>query len=227
MDTQHRSHELRGKPHMAVTEWLFNSRGFGERNFTDQSPSWINEGGAVMTGGFLNTLLRHAAQVKIADMTGSMEFAGIWKRREQVFAVPAYYVFRMYTNVAGDTLLPVKTDSGSYNVAGGVRPLDHVQDIPYIDVVATLSSDQKRLTLLCVNRSLTQDVPTHFDLGGFHIAAVIDSGQISAENRYEQNDEVKPQHIVPWPAAISSAQAGLLAVTLPRESVTVIRVQVD
>ena len=36
-------------------------------------------------------------------MTGIMEFAGIWKRREQVYAVPAYYVFKMYTAVAGDS----------------------------------------------------------------------------------------------------------------------------
>ena len=99
--------ELKGKVHLAVTEWLFNSKGFGERNFTDESPSWMNEGGAVMAAGFLNTVLRHTAEIKITDMTGIMEFAGIWKKREQVFAVPAYYVFKMYTAVKGDTVLPV------------------------------------------------------------------------------------------------------------------------
>ena len=154
----------RGKVHLAVTEWLFNSKGYGERNFTDESPSWMNEGGAVMAAGFLNTVLRHTSEVKITDMTGSMEFAGIWKKREQVYAVPAYYVFKMYTSVEGDTVLPVSTDSGSYNVAGGVRPLDHVQDIPYVDVVATRSSDGKTITLLCVNRSLNQDIATNFRL---------------------------------------------------------------
>ena len=91
--------ELRDKVHFAVTEWLFNSKGFGERNFTDESPSWMNEGGAVMAAGFLNTVLRHSSEIKITDMTGIMEFAGIWKRHEQVYAVPAYYVFKMYTAV--------------------------------------------------------------------------------------------------------------------------------
>ena len=220
-------HGLTGKVHMAVTEWLYNSKGYGERNFTDESPSWMNEGGAVMAGGFLNTMLRHATQVKIANMTGSMEFAGIWKRREQVYAVPAYYVFRMYSAVGGDTVLPVSSDSGTYNVEGGLRPFDHVQDIPYIDVVATLSPDRKRLTLLCVNRSITQDVPTRFDLSGFHIAGAAKSEQISAENRYEQNDEVEPEHIVPQPGAVVFAQGVLQTVTLPHESVTVIRVPVD
>ncbi len=219
--------ELKGKVHQAVTEWLFNSKGYGERNFTDESPSWMNEGGAVMAGGFLNTVLRHSAEIKITDMTGSQEFAGIWKKREQVYAVPAYYVFRMYTAVAGDTMLPVTSDSGSYNVAGGDRPLDHAEDIPYIDVVATRSADGKTVTLLCVNRSLNADVPTRFDLGGLKATAAAKVETISAESRYEQNTEVEPEHIVPVPGTIAARGAGPLEITLPHESVTVIRVPVQ
>ena len=219
--------ELKGKVHLAVTEWLFNSRGFGERNFTGESPSWMNEGGAVMAAGFLNTVLRHTAEISITDMTGIMEFAGIWNRREQVFAVPAYYVFKMYTAVKGDTVLAVSIDSGSYNVKGGVRPLDDVADIPYIDVVATRSADGGKLTLLCVNRSLNQDVPLNFDLGKLHVDAAAVVEQISAPSRYEQNDEVEPSHIVPVPGSIPKPATGPLAITLPHESVTMIRVPVE
>jgi alpha-N-arabinofuranosidase len=218
--------ELKGKVHQAVTEWLFNSKGYGERNFTDESPSWMNEGGAVMAGGFLNTVLRHSAEITITDMTGIMEFAGIWKKREQVYAVPAYYVFRMYTAVAGDTVLPVTSDSGSYNVAGGDRPLDRVEDIPYIDVVATRSADGKTVTLLCVNRSLNADVPAKFDLGGLKATAAAKVQTISAESRYERNDEVEPEHIVPVPGTVAASGAAPLEITLPHESVTVIRVPV-
>jgi alpha-L-arabinofuranosidase len=218
---------LQGKVHLAVTEWLFNSKGFGERNFTDESPSWMNEGGAVMAAGFLNTVLRHSSEIKITDMTGIMEFAGIWKRREQVFAVPAYYVFKMYAAVKGDTVLAVSTDSGTYNVAGGIRPLNDIQDIPYIDAVATRSADGSTLTLLCVNRSLNQDVPVRFDLGKLHPTASAAFEQIRAASRYEQNDEVEPSHIVPVPGSIPQSATGPLAITLPHESVTVIRVPVD
>ncbi len=217
---------LRGKVHFAVTEWLFNSRGYGERNFTNESPSWMNEGGAVLAAGFLNTILRHTEQVKITDMTGLMEFAGIWERRGQVYAVPAYYVFKMYTAVKGDTVLPVASDSGSYNVAGGVSPLNDVQNIPYIDVVATRSADGRTLTLLCVNRSLDQDVPTRFDLGQLHPSGPSHAEQIKAANRYERNDEVEPEHVVPQPVTLPAPSAGLLTMTLPHESVTVIRVPV-
>jgi alpha-N-arabinofuranosidase len=219
--------DLHGKVHLALTEWLFNSRGYGERNFTNESPSWTNEGGAVMAAGFLNTVLRHSSEIKITDMTGIIEFAGIWKRREQVYAVPAYYVFKMYSAVKDDTVLPVSTDSGTYNVSGGVRPLDRVQDVPYIDVVATRSADGKTITLLCVNRSLNQDVPTNFELGNERASAPVERLQISAASRYEQNDEVEPNHVVPLESSIPAPAGGPLSVILPHDSVTMLRVKVE
>jgi alpha-N-arabinofuranosidase len=187
----------------------------------------MNEGGAVMAAGFLNTVLRHTSEIRITDMTGIMEFAGIWKRREQVYAVPAYYVFKMYTAVKGDTVLPVSTDSGTYDVMGGVRPLDNVQDVPIIDVVATRSADGKTITLLCVNRGLSEDVPTSFDLGSLHLSGPAHSEQIRAASRYEMNDEVEPNHVVPVPVTISAPLSGALVLALPHESVTVIRVPVE
>lgn len=213
------------KVHFAVTEWLFNSKGYGERNFTNESPSWMNEGGAVMAAGFLNTVLRHANEVKITDMTGSMEFAGVWKRREQVYASPAYYVFQMYTAVKGDTVLPVQTDSGTYSVSGGVTPLDKVENVPYVDVVATRSSDHRTLTFLCVNRSLQQDIPTNFVLDPLQAAGPAQIDQISAASRYERNDEIEPKHIVPLKSALSTKDSTRLSLVLPHDSVTVIRVQ--
>ena len=178
-----------------------------------------------MAAGFLNTVLRHTAEINITDMTGLMEFAGIWKRREQVYAVPAYYAFQMYTVVKGDTVLPVTTDSGAYNVSGGDRPLDQVENIPYIDVVATRSADRPTVTLLCVNRSLEEDIPTRFDLGGWHTTGPVQVQQIKAGSRYERNDEVEPEHVVPLPSTIQP-QSGEFSVVLPHESVTVLRVPV-
>jgi alpha-N-arabinofuranosidase len=216
---------LQGKVHLAVTEWLFNSKGFGERNFTNESPSWMNEGGAVMAAGFLNTVLRHSNEITITDMTGLMEFAGIWKRREQVYAVPAYYAFQMYTPVKGDEVLETASDSGTYSVAGGVRPLDAVEGAPTIDVVATRSGDGRFVTLLCVNRSLEEDIPVNFDLGDLHAIASAEMHQIKASTRYERNDEVEPDHVVPLQSSIAPKD-GVLTAILPHESVSVVRVKV-
>ncbi len=215
--------DLRGKVHFAVTEWLFNAKGYGERNFTNESPSWMNEGGAVLAAGFLNTLLRHTNEVTVGDMTGLMEFAGIWKRKEQVYAVPAFYAFQMYSVVKGDTVLPVTSDTGTYNVKGGDRPVETLADVPSVDVVATRSADGHFLTLLCVNRSVSADVPTSFDLGSVRAAGEARVRQIRSTSRYERNDEVEPNHVLPLEDTLAVSK-GPLTLTLPHESVTVIRV---
>src|SRR5262249_53229724 len=74
----------------AFTEWLFWAP-------SDAYPRYDNMAGAIGTGGFLNMLMRNAPIVPIADMTGLIEFGGIWKKRGQVFGVPAYWAFRMYS----------------------------------------------------------------------------------------------------------------------------------
>jgi alpha-N-arabinofuranosidase len=210
--------------HFAVTEWLFNSKGSGERNFTNESPSSRNEGGAVMIASTFNTYFRHNSQIKLVDLTGLMEFAGIWKRREQVFATPAYYVFQMYSTAKGETVLPVTSDTGTYSVQNGTGGYGNVQDVPYIDVVATKSADGKSLTLFCVNRSITVDADTRIDLGSFHGASMARVERISAVSRYVMNDEVEPKQVVPQLSSVKMDDGKLVSITLPHESVTVIHV---
>jgi alpha-N-arabinofuranosidase len=215
----------KGTAHFAVTEWLFNSKGAGERNFTNESPSSRNEGGAVMIASTFNTYFRHNSQVKLVDITGLMEFAGIWKRREQVFASPAYYVFQMYSSAKGETVLPVTTNSGTYSVKNGTLGYEDVSDVPYIDVVATRSSDKRSITLFCVNRSLINDIPTALDLGTFAITGEAKVEQIAAVSRYVMNDEVEPKRVVPQVSSLNAVRNKPLSITLPHESVTIIRLQ--
>jgi alpha-N-arabinofuranosidase len=51
--------------------------------------------------GFLNMLSRNSSIVPTSDMTGILEFGGIWKKREQVYGAPGYWVLRAYAEPAG------------------------------------------------------------------------------------------------------------------------------
>lgn len=213
----------KGKAHFAVTEWLFNSKGQGERNFTNESPSSRNEGGAVMIASTFNTYFRHNSEVKLVDMTGLMEFAGIWKRREQVFVSPAYYVFQMYAAAKGDTVLPVTTNSGTYSVTNGTLGYADISDVPYIDAVATRNKQNHTVTLFLVNRSLTDDMPVEINLGSFIPAGAASGEQISAVSRYVINDEVEPKRVAPQVFSVQTSLKTPMRMTLPHESVTSIR----
>ena len=161
----------------------------------------------------------------MVDITGLMEFAGIWKRREQVFASPAYYVFQMYSSSKGDTVLPVMTHSGSYSVKNGTQGYAEISDVPYIDVVATRSVANHSLTPFCVNRSLTEDVLVRIDLESFAAAATAKVEQIPAVSRYVINDEVEPRRVVPQVSSLNVIPMEPLTTSLPHENVTVIRLQ--
>ena len=177
-----------------------------------------------MIASTFNTYFRHNSQVKLVNMTGLMEFAGIWKRREQVFASPAYYAFQMYSTVKGDTVLPVATDSGSYTVRNGTLGYTDVANVPYVDVVATLSTDKRSVTLFCVNRSLNDNAPIEIDLGAFTPSGMGNVEQITAVSRYVINDEVEPKRVVPQISSLNVTVLKPLIITLPHESVTVIHV---
>ena len=103
----------------------------------------------------LNMLMRNADIVPISDMTGIIEFGGIWKKRGGVFGVPAYWVFRMYSNADATRLVETRTDGETYNLDQGSTRLAEDENVPYLDVVAALNSSGSKLTLFCVNRHLT------------------------------------------------------------------------
>lgn len=215
---------LRGKVHFAMDEWLFNSRSKGPgRIFTNDSPSSKNEGGGVMVAGVFNTLVRENKIVPVAEMTGLIDFAGIWKERGEVYGTPAYYIFKLYDSIAGDNILPVKDDSGSYDVSGGIAPLTSIANVPYVDTIATESPDGKRLTLFLINRNLSTNIPVKLDLGAFQPAATAQVEQMTSASRYDSNDEQHPEKVVPRPSTLQVASSGPVPFTLPKESVTMIR----
>jgi alpha-L-arabinofuranosidase len=198
----------------AFTEWLFWS---AEDQF---SPRYDNMGGAIGTAGLLNVLLRNSDIVPISDMTGIIEFGGIWKKRGRVFGVPAYWVFRMYSNAEVARLVETQNNGQKYDVEQGSTRLPTIANVPYLDVVAAINRSGNKLTLFCVNRHLTRDIETRIDLSGFRPTNST-ARSLFANSIYEKNDETEPEHIHPLTTSLS-ADSGELKYTFRHESVTVI-----
>jgi alpha-L-arabinofuranosidase len=203
-----------GKVHIAFTEWLF----VGERN---NAPQFTNAGGAMVTAGFLNMLLRNADVVPISDMTGIMEFAGIWKKRSQVYATPAYYVFKLYANADVARRVETTARAGSYSVAHGVRRLPEIASVPYLDVVAALNQEGRRLTLFCVNRSLNTDIATSIRIHDFVPTSQAAVETLRFDSLADSNDEVEPDRLQPSESKEPARMEGWMH-TFPHSSVTVL-----
>ena len=198
----------------AFTEWLFWS---SEDQF---SPRYDNMGGAIAAAGLLNMLLRNSDIVPISDMTGIIEFGGIWKKRGRVFGVPAYWVFRMYSNADVARLVETRSNVQTYDVDQGSTRLPNISDVPYLDVVAALNGSGSKLTLLCVNRHLTRNVETKINLTGFRPTNAT-AHSVFAESIYEKNDETEPEHIHSRETSLS-VDSPEFKYTFRHESVTVI-----
>lgn len=204
------------KAHIAFTEWLF----IGQRPGT---PNFANLGGAIDTAGFLNMLMRHSAITPVSDMTGIMEFAGIWKKREQVYAAPGYWALRMYSTAHATRPVAVEAESGSYSVTHGVGRLPNIADVPYLDVVAALNDAGDRLTLFCVNRSLSTDIPAEVRVDGFAAGNRAEVQTLRGESISDENDEDDPDHVIPARSDDAVTAEGLRHV-FPHASVTVITI---
>jgi alpha-N-arabinofuranosidase len=213
--------QIEASPHKgdvktAFTEWLM----IGGKT----APNYTNMGGALFTGGFLNTILRDADIVPISDMTGNVEFGGIWKKRGQVYPAPAYWVLRAYATAAPHTLLSVQSDGPTYSVSHGVNRLPEIANVPYLDLTAAESADGKRLLLFCVNRSLFTAAHVELDLSNLKSASgpmritTLEGETILAENTEEQPDLVKPV------TSTETVRPGKLAHTFPNASVTVLEI---
>ncbi|MDQ2842368.1 MAG: hypothetical protein M3Y72_15255 [Acidobacteriota bacterium] len=211
----------RDKAKIAFTEWLWVCCG---NRAVANAPKWDNLGGALTTAGFLNMILQNADAVPISDMTGIIEFAGIWKKRGRVFGTPAYYTFQLYAGADISTPVGTSTTAGDYDVKQGVTRVPDIPHVPYLDVIAALNTRRDRLTLFCVNRHLEEDIPATVDWKGFAAKGRAQIESITSDSIYDGNDEAQPEAITPAHAT-AQLKGNSLAYTFPRASVTRIELQ--
>jgi alpha-L-arabinofuranosidase len=202
---------------IAFTEWLFWAR-------DDRAPRFTNMAGAICTAGMLNTLMRTADFTRISDMTGLIEFGGIWKKRGRVFGVPAYWAFRMYSTADATTPVEVATTSPTYDVHEGSNRLPEIEKVPYFDIVAARSDNGERLTLFCVNRHLTRDLKARIVLHDFPTDSKVRIQTLASESIYNSNDEMEPDAVRPVETA-EHEKGDSLSHVFPHSSVTVIELR--
>ncbi len=197
----------RGHVKIAFTEWLWGGKHFDHHkqiNTGPPTPIYDNFAGALTTASTFNMLIRASDMVPVSDMTGVIEFAGIWKRRGQVYGTPASYVFRMYSEAAADHLLKATVASGSYRVHNGVTRLPEIANVPYLDVTATASKDGRTVTLFVVNRSLSQDIDTAITVPGARPDQGSEALTLQSASLFDRNSEERPVSLLPQRSTFAS-----------------------
>ena len=205
----------RGRVRLAYTEWLFAAPENSEY------PRWSNLGGALIAAGWLNMLLTHAGFVPVSDMTGLMEFGGIYKKRGRVFVTPQYEAFSLYSNYAGDTPVATRTEVGEYDVGAVLRRLPAMPNVPNLDVAATTDSTRHDLTLFVVNRDWRHPISALVVLKGFEATGRATVRTLNADSILAENNEEYPDAVHPVKSSLN-LDGNSLHYTFPEHSLTVL-----
>ena len=152
---------------------------------------------ALVTGCLLITLLRHCDRVKIACLAQLINVIApiMTETGGRAWAQTIFYPFMHAAALARGTALMTKVDCPRY-AAGKYG------DTPYGESIAVLDEGNRRVTLLAVNRSLTEDAEASLELGGLpplrktrHI--VLQSDDLKAVNTADAPDRVLPRETAP------------------------------
>src|SRR5262249_13162805 len=135
------------------------------------SPGGGSRGAATLTGSLvlaqhLNSFIRHADIVKMANITMLSSLVGT--SPEGDFKNALYQPFYLYSNNSHGTSLDVSVDCEKYSNK-------IFNDVPYLDVTAIMNESGKTLVVNVVNRSETNALATDVDLqsGEFKGSATI------------------------------------------------------
>lgn len=120
-------------------------------SFDEYGARGNNLTGSLMLALHLNSFIRHADIVKMANLTMITSLAG--NSPEGDFKNTLFYPFYLYSINCRGTSLDVFTSSRKYSN-------EIFKDIPYLDVTAVLNDPSKVLVVNVVNRNETEDMVT-------------------------------------------------------------------
>ena len=144
---------------------------------------------ALVVAQFLNSFIRHADVVKIANLAQIVNvIAPLLTRGDDLLVQSSFHVLRMYAERRDGTALRVSTDGPTYETRGS-------GEVPTIDASAIL--DGTTLHLFCVNRSTDDIAPVELEVPGSNGAALRDGELLTGTAPDVVNTFDDPEAVTP------------------------------
>ncbi len=183
---------------------------------------------ALLTGGFLNTLMRQSDRVRLACLAQIVNvIAPLVTNEKGILRQSIYFPYAMALKYAHGRMLDIQVESETYPIrAAGLRPdFARNEEVPFIDVVATYDAKAKRVAVFALNRDLSneRELALNFeDITPSNVLAceTITGTDLKAFNTFEEpNKVVAAKHE-------AGAAGGKMSVKLPPRSYTVVQLAV-
>ena len=158
---------------------------------------------ALLVGGMVNTLLRHADRVKIGCLAQIINvIAALVTNKESVLRQTIYYPYAWGIKYAKGTVLDLVVESETYPISrkyeasysGGNRPQQ--EQTPYLDVSATHDPANGNCSILILNRDLDKDREVEIEFRDMTPTKVLAAKTLTGKNLQAANTFAKPNNII-------------------------------
>lgn len=168
---------------------------------------------ALCVGGMLISLLEHADRVKIACLAQVVNVIGaiMTEAGGPAWRQTIFHPFAMASKHGRGTVLRALVDSPRYDCRAR-------EEVPVLKLVAVHRPEAGELSLLCLNRSLTEPVTMSVDLRSFGALQVGEWQVLQHADLKAMNTKEAPATVAPGAATGARVEGGKLGVTLPAAS---------
>lgn len=219
-----RSSMMQPRPiYIAYDEWNVWYRARGGSEFETgrtRLEEIYNFEDALAMGMFLNSFIRHANIVKMANLAQIVNvIAPIFTNEKGLFLQPIYFPIAEYAKQRGNSAIDLWVSSPTYRM--GQR-----EPIPYLDSSATHDKKSGYVYLNVLNRSEKQDIAAKIEnitgtLSGNVEVWQMDYPDLKATHTFGADQKVRPAtKSVP-------ASGNSLSFTFPKHSLTILRAKVS
>lgn len=184
---------------------------------------------ALLVGGIINTLLRQSVRVRVACLAQVVNvIAPLVTSEKGILKQAIFYPYAWALKYARGRVLDLALESDTYPIKGeGLRP-DFARDdqVPYLDVTATLDDARGEACLFLLNRDLDAEREITLDWRNLTPTRVLacetlTDADLKAKNTFEQPDRVIPR---PLDAPVAGCN---MTLKLPPASYTVLSLAVN
>jgi alpha-N-arabinofuranosidase len=179
---------------------------------------------AMLTGGFLNTLMRQSERVRVACLAQIINvIAPLVTNEKGILRQSIYYPYAMVLKYAHGRMLDIQVESETYPIrAAGLRA-DFARDenVPFLDVVATYDAKEQRASLFVLNRDLSNERELALNFADIVPSKVLAAETVTGNDLKAFNTFESPNTVVT--AKLDTPKAGAkMTLKLPARSYSVV-----
>jgi alpha-N-arabinofuranosidase len=172
---------------------------------------------ALLVGGILNSLMRNADRIKIACLAQLVNvIAPIMTNATGLLRQTIYYPYSWALRWANRTVLNALVESPTYNVPD-------LGQVPYLDVTATSSPEDGKISVFILNRDLSKGQTVEINWQNTTPGKLLNSTTLTGNDLKASNTFDSPHRVVPQSFDKPTTAEGRTRFDVPARSYTVLQ----